>query len=252
MKPTRPPMTPNRICCFAETADNLLLPDSACMCDLRSKPAIPQSACKVRVLGSAVLQKYLARYWFHINVDILRDCVDMIWVITLTFFFGPPIWKSRDMLNGVSYNGTKRYSYLSWPPSLCIVWENGGDWQHVKPRLCSEIHFGLLLRGATEPAIWLVSMPTHKATSQSKVSHHSTSRLHLMRRITAHIILVDSKYRSIGIRTTSLSLIFGRLWNSACLQPSAFSEIAKLYSTSLPTLLSFKAYTCCLSVLFKA
>lgn len=40
---------------------------------------------------------------------------------------------------------------------LCPVWENGGDWQHAKSRLCAEIHFGLLLWRATEPPIWLVS-----------------------------------------------------------------------------------------------
>lgn len=42
-------------------------------------------------------------------------------------------------------------------PFFCVVWENWGNWQHAKPRLCEEIHFGLLLWRATEPPVWLVS-----------------------------------------------------------------------------------------------
>lgn len=42
-------------------------------------------------------------------------------------------------------------------PSVCVVWQNWGDWQHAKPRLCEEIHVGLLLWRATEPPVWLVS-----------------------------------------------------------------------------------------------
>ena len=38
-----------------------------------------------------------------------------------------------------------------------LVWENRGDWQHTKPRLCQEVHSGLLFRGEAEPAHWRVS-----------------------------------------------------------------------------------------------
>lgn len=39
------------------------------------------------------------------------------------------------------------------------VWQNGGDRQHAEPRLCSQVHLGLLFRGETEPSLWLVSAP---------------------------------------------------------------------------------------------
>lgn len=38
-----------------------------------------------------------------------------------------------------------------------LVWENRGDRQHAKPRLCQKVHPGLLLRGEAEPALWRVS-----------------------------------------------------------------------------------------------
>lgn len=51
-------------------------------------------------------------------------------------------------------------SVFLFPPfSPCsdVVWENRGDRQHAKPRLCQEVHPGLLLWGEAEPALWRVS-----------------------------------------------------------------------------------------------
>lgn len=42
-------------------------------------------------------------------------------------------------------------------PGSDLVWENRGDRQHAKPRLCQEVHPGLLLWGEAEPALWRVS-----------------------------------------------------------------------------------------------
>lgn len=38
-----------------------------------------------------------------------------------------------------------------------LVWENRGDRQHAKPRLCQEVHPRLLLWGEAEPSLWRVS-----------------------------------------------------------------------------------------------
>lgn len=48
-------------------------------------------------------------------------------------------------------------SSFPFSPGSDLVWQNRGDRQHTKSRLCQEVHPGLLLWGEAEPALWRVS-----------------------------------------------------------------------------------------------